>query len=222
MDCITIIISKDKSRNLSVITSKDLYNLIVSSTLSTPSSFKILQEKFQADENTIRWAFVNIYQTVSEIKLRDFQYRCLHFILNVKYILKKKNLIDDDLCSFCTKESETIIHLFTSCTKSKYFWKEFAFFWTCITGEIIDLNSQNIIMGIVNGEPLLNYLLILGKWYLFSSSRKCKLPNIESFSLLCRSKFQIEFEIAKKNERLDKFNSMWQRFSNYLLLCDTI
>ena len=38
---------------------------------------------------------------------------------------KKIKLIDNDRCSFCQKEEETLTHLFWSCTVTSVFWKEF-------------------------------------------------------------------------------------------------
>ena len=160
--------------------------------------------------------FFEFIKVTPEAKLRDFQFRCLHGILNVKYILKKKQLIDHDLCSFCFSEKETIQHLFIECTRSKIFWENFRRFWKNISGNIINLLPKHIILGKSDEGTLLNYLLILGKWHLYLSSQRQLQPNWEVFIALCNVKHEIEHIIAKKNNTLIKYTEKWDLFQSVI------
>ena len=52
-------------------------------------------------------------------KLLWFQYRINHRILTTNTFLKKINISDDPLCSFCHDENETLEHLFWHCSNTQ-------------------------------------------------------------------------------------------------------
>ena len=88
------------------------------------------------------------------------------------------------LCSFCSHDSESIPHLFIYCDVTKRFWQVFEHFWYGLSRKEIQLSPQDIMIGIKSEETLLNYLIILGKWYIFTSARKIKLPKINALIAL--------------------------------------
>ena len=55
------------------------------------------------------------------MKLQEFQYKVNNYILVTKSFLYKINKLDNDRCSLCDQESETISHLFIHCNKVKMF-----------------------------------------------------------------------------------------------------
>ena len=111
-DCLSIICSNKQKRELICVPTKELYTLFLNRICINPTCFGRLKEKFHLTERDIQWSFKNLHQIITETKLKDFQFRCLHSILNVKYILKKKQILNDDSCSFCSMQTETIDHLF--------------------------------------------------------------------------------------------------------------
>ena len=58
---------------------------------------------------------------VSEIKSRDFQYKINNKILVTNSFLYKIKRKETDLCSYCQKETESILHLFCNCERVKDF-----------------------------------------------------------------------------------------------------
>ena len=74
-----------------------------------------------------------------------------------------------------------------------------------------DWNSiQEIIIGITASScPLLNYLILIGKVYIWDCRRKCVRPYIEGFILKIKTKYQIEKYIATKNNDLEAFYKKW-------------
>ena len=209
--CMTLRLSEQTQKVFAMATSRDLYGLIVREKLRLPTCSKKLKI-LTNDESEIKWAFSNLYNVTSEVKIRDFQYRCLHGILNVKYILKKKQLIEDDFCSFCLREIETIQHLFVECPVSTTFWTRFRQWFKTLSGNTIDLSPKHIRLGKKDEGLLLNYLIILGKRHLFLSSQKQLKPNWNIFIAMCKSKYETELEIAKKNNTLLKHYKKWGPF----------
>ena len=64
-------------------------------------------------------AYNSVISTLTEIKLRDFQYKITNRILVTKSFLYRIRKVDDNQCEYCRQNSETIIHLFVQCTKLK-------------------------------------------------------------------------------------------------------
>jgi len=69
---------------------------------------------------------------------------------------------------------------------------------------------KDVIVGVIITKcPLLNYLLLIAKIYLWESRRTQKLPNITGFKLKVTNKFETEKYVCMKNNTLDKFNKKW-------------
>ena len=60
---------------------------------------------------------------LSEVTLKDFQLKINNKILVTKTFLHKIRKVEDNLCSYCKREPETILHLFVQCGKVKEFWQ---------------------------------------------------------------------------------------------------
>jgi len=69
---------------------------------------------------------------------------------------------------------------------------------------------KDVIVGIIILKcPLLNYLLLIAKIYLWDCRRTQILPNITGFKLEVKNKFETEKYVCMKNDTLDKFNKKW-------------
>ena len=62
---------------------------------------------------------------INEIELRDFQFKINDKILLTISFLYKINNIDNNLCSYCQKETESILHLLFGCDVVKELWGNF-------------------------------------------------------------------------------------------------
>ena len=90
------------------------------------------------------------------------------------------------------------------------FWDAFEIFWRNVTQNCISLNLSDIIMGKENYSELLNYLLILGKWHIYQSSKNSKKPNFQTFKAIIKRNYEIERDIAKRNQKIDKLTQKWR------------
>ena len=95
------------------------------------------------------------------------------------------NMRADDKCSFCESEPETLPHFFIfffHCVYSQLFWKQFESYYYSLTKEFFHLALQDVSIGIITSKcPLLNYLLLITKVYLWDCRRSETLPNITSW-----------------------------------------
>ena len=90
--------------------------------------------------------------------------------------------IQDDKCSICKTDSEFLYHIFFECRHTKQFWKEFQYYYYTLTREFICLTLKDVITGILYTNcPLLNYLILIAKLYLWG----CRIKKSDSSSHNC-------------------------------------
>ena len=144
-------------------------------------------------------------RVANEPYLRSFQYKVLNSILYTNELLCKVGYISDPNCSFCHQTTETISHIFLDCSFSSSFWNE-----TCekILNKLnscvcLSLEYRDIILGFLTGEmDLLNYIIILGKTYLWTCRCKETKPSFNHFERILLDKYQTEKYISFKSNSI--------------------
>ena len=115
---------KDRKLGLKSVTSKLIYEELLSGIQTTPSAQKYFKNKFKSNE--LDWP--RIYQlprsTCVHSKTRIFQYKILNNILYLNSRLYRMGLSTSSLCSLCSLSDETTTHLFSECNMSLALWKE--------------------------------------------------------------------------------------------------
>ena len=91
-------------------------------------------------------------------------------------------------------------------------WKNVERYHLTITKEFHALCLREVIIGITMSKcTLLNYLILIGKLYLWDYRKKQVLPNIEGFKSKVRIKYQVEKYISTKNNKLETFMKSGQK-----------
>ena len=84
-------------------------------------------------------------------------------------------------------------------------------YWFSITKERICLTKKDIIVGIITRScPLLNYLLIIAKLYLWDCRRNQTLPNVMAFKLKVQLKYETELYIACTSDNMKFLREKWR------------
>ena len=148
------------------------------------------------------------YQTFIE-----FQFKFLHRRVPTNAFLSRIGIQENENCSFCNSSSETLIHLFWSCTKTTSFWKE-VIKWL----QEANLLSRNypltntIALGLEpnksNFSIQINYCFLLARYHIWLSKTKpTNYPFFKSYLRLLKSRCEIESKAgeAKKWEPLAKY-----------------
>ena len=107
--------------------------------------------------------------------------------------------------------SESLYHIFSNADTPSSFGRNFNITFTpALTREFVCLTLQDVIAGILytNG-PLLNYLILIAKLYLWGCRRNQTLPVITAFSCKVKIKYETEKYICVKTNEMDKFNKKW-------------
>ena len=88
--------------------------------------------------------------------------------------------------------------------------KDFELYYLSLTKQQIHLELRDILIGVLTPEcPLLNYLLLIGKIYLWGCRRNNELPNIGGYKFKVSLKYDTEKFICTKNNTLDIFKKKW-------------
>ena len=130
-------------------------------------------------------------------------------------MLNRFGISNTSLCSFCNIEDETPLHLFYGCLKTQDLWKELQDY---LKQDIVlpHLIPQSAIFGFLDIQQkeyiLINHLLIIFKFYVYSTSRKEKKKM--SLQALLSNIIQIkniEEKLSKDNTwKREKFIKKWE------------
>ena len=155
-----------------------------------------------------------------ESKFSWFQYRINTRILSTNTYLKRINILDDDLCTFCSKERETISHIMFYCEKVQPLWNEFQNFINSNTNNTLNISPQTMIFGIVNDQPdnkAVNVLMIWFKFYIYKCKMQNTILNFVHFQNYARGRIQSLHYNACISFNVDAFIRQWQPWLNNLL-----
>ena len=134
----------------------------------------------------------------------------MHRILATNVFLMNNKIKENSHCPYCNYE-ETIEHLFWNCTEVRPFWDKFQIFFRKKTGTALVLTCKDVIFGVLsqNGNELLNHLLIIAKYLLYSIRLFNMRPSFVVFLEKIRDVICTERNIAKKTSKLEKFLVKW-------------
>ena len=163
--------------SISNITSKHLYSEYMNKMNIEPLSQNYLKRVFGMTNDQCSNIFILPFNVTLDTKLRWFQYRVIHNILPTNAWLKKVGIIENEMCTFCHNDNETITHMFCDCNKVTDFWR-------------LIQNRINLMKGIVAFDILygmtdckkvnylvINHILILFKKYVY----KCRADQSNFF-----------------------------------------
>ena len=205
--------------------SKTLYELVVGCEKSAKICYSklvtnenLLYEKCKKFEITIGNVinleeYINCIKRIKfftiNVKLRSFQYRPLLGGLITNIQLKRYQISESELCSFCNAQRETINHLFCECSivmPVKNYVKEKL--------SLAELTDAQILMNeaVRNPKHMENSIVLLYKYFLYKSRCLKEIPHIESFKNFISLSISIEEQIAKNRDKLTLHLLKW---SNY-------
>ena len=124
-----------------------------------------------------------------------FQYKILNNILYLNKQLFLFNKKDIKLLSYCRLQDETTNHIFVECTFAIKLWSDLRGYCQC-SFDLSILNPQSSTFGFFEIDSdlviLLNHILLLYKYYIYSSRDSSKL----SFAALLKNTKKV-FDLEK-------------------------
>ncbi len=153
------------------------------------------------------------YTCTYSTKLQSFQYRILHRVIGVNKWLKRWGIVESELCGFCSRDIETITHLFVDCPKVKQLWEDVRL-WLHAHVDIGLVNTNNIIFGDASGVTK-NFIILLVKYYIYTTKMREKSLSLEGIKAAIKSEYIMELHISQTNGRMKRsFEEKWGSLSN--------
>ena len=123
-----------------------------------------------------------LFRSTLESKTREFQYKILNSIVYTNEKLCRFGLVASPSCNLCQETAESIEHLLFSGKISSEFWKHVLSWLKDNDIYIETLKEWDISFGKFDTKGdfiLINHILLLGKYYIYS--RKCQsgLPTVQ-------------------------------------------
>ena len=192
---------------------RNYYSFLIKFKYEKLKKWAKIKEEFNLEDNCISEAFLLLIRVCNEPYLRSFQYKVLNSILFINEILFKIGYITSPNCSFCQDTKETRNHVLFTCPFSYSFWMD-------VIANILNnisncgcLLLSNVILGILKlGMDLVNYVIILGKNYLWNCRRKESKPSISHFERILEKKYETEKYIAFKSNRIISCHDKWKSY----------
>ena len=116
--------------------------------------------------------------------------------------LFKKGYIANPNCTFCNEAHETIQHFLFYCSISQAFWNDVIYNILSKLSSCGYLLLSDVIFGFLREKmDLENYVLLLGKIYLWDCGCNDNKPSITHFNQTLKNKYDTEKLIAKKQNK---------------------
>ena len=137
---------------------------------------------------------------------RMFHFKILHNILYLNKSLKKMQLANCPLCSFCKTTDETIEHIFSDCVHVKKVWNDLRIFLRPET-EIGTLDIISAYLGPPQGtDTVVCHIHLIFKIFIYKS-RDSGYVSFARLKNRIKSIKDIEFFITYENEKKRKRNA---------------
>ncbi|MDY6822057.1 MAG: reverse transcriptase domain-containing protein, partial [Deferribacterota bacterium] len=193
------------NRSLTVVTPKFIYENLIQQKCGDITNTPRIARYTNIETN---WStYYKIALTIPiDTKTREFQYKFLHDALINNFWLKKWEILESDLCTFCQNAKEDIIHLFWECEHVKRFWNNFKEKYNTVLTEPLNL----FLIVCSNSDPLLCTLILLAKRYIYECRFTSSNPDIQTFKWKVAYLRNTEFEIARRHCTVQKYLKKWE------------
>ena len=128
----------------------------------------------------------------------------------MKDLLFKLKISQDNYCSFCKTEEETITHIFCHCKCIGRIWSWLERWLFDKTGQHIVFTDQRKIFGFKgSNNSALNCILIILRQEIYSAKLRTNIPSIQMIKHAIQEYYKKEQFIARVQYRETQFHKKW-------------
>ena len=152
------------------------------------------------------------FHSIEDNSLKWLQYRILHRILGVRDLLFRIKVSDINMCRLCKEHSETIVHLFSECTKSHSLWQNVISWIKSSINLNINLTKNMKILGYTEQGPNfwpLNFILTITRQYIFTKAKDLGQLNIYHLQKLIHKRYTEQETLSTLNGKTNPFQEKW-------------
>ena len=200
------------------VTTRNFYNKTIEKIRIPPTSECFFSTLLNIPCDTLQEYYGIPFKATIYTKLRSFQFKIIHNILYTNEKLHKIGYSDTSSCTFCKKNTETLLHLFVDCENIRPLWNQ-------ISDELLQpygiksLSNKDILLGILveKQNNVINHIIMEAKYYIYACKLEKCLPNYNRLINRLKITESIEREIAWKSERKNTVHvHKWHHLMEYL------
>ena len=195
------------------------YDVLVGKSFSNAKpSIRRIRDKWMRDTGlNVENDFIEVTNATTSTRLKYFHFKIVNRIISTNVFLEKIGVTDDNSCSFCHNELETLVHLFWQCRKVQDFVQK-------INQEIITSNNlQHYIplnvkswFFLSDTTPLQMLIITLAKLVIHESRMKGFQPSIAYLKNKLQQEADIERLKSRKLGQEKQFESKWKPLTHIL------
>ena len=169
------------------------------------------------DPDQINWkkTHMNNFKCTISTRIRSFYFKLFHRAIGLNDFLFKIKRKDSPNCSFCNIAPETYKHIFIECPVVKPIWDEVIKVIIQKINKPLNVSTFEKMFGF-DDDKFLTYLFLLLKYYIYICKFQNKPPNFEGYKAYIASNKDLEYCIARKNNKLQIHFQKW-RFKIWIL-----
>ena len=210
----------DRILALGIATNKDVYwELVTRKQIKSIVAPKWC-ERYEIPEENWKSVFKD-FSEIKDSKMKAFQFKILYNIIPCNLYLKKIGKSDTDKCPSCD-ETEDLVHYFVGCTSATNIWLQLRKWWSGITGQDVNINERDIILGlnkrdfkIIKHEQLSKIMMVV-KWNIHTNKQLGQTCWLYQVLNNIRQMIRIESLIAANHNRLNKHRDLWTDVEDFL------
>ena len=153
-------------------------------------------------------SIIQVIKATKNTRIRMFQYKLVNRFLTTNRYLKIINVRDDDSCTFCKHEPETIAHMFWYCPRVQSFIIDIK---TGILREYrinLEINGKTWFFP-TNLSAMETCIITLAKMVVYEARLKETYPNITHLRNKLKLEIEVERQVARLANKQDKFENKW-------------
>lgn len=160
-------------------------------------------------------SLLHVKKATNSVYLLYLHYRVINRIITTNKYLQDIGISDHSTCTFCTRETETITHLFWRCPVTQTFLQN-------IDRELytqyqihLDYREQSWFF-LQETDPLQTLLICITKAIIFKARNVERKPEVSHMMNTLKIEAQKEQFASKLNNKLDTFEKKWKTLQNIL------
>ena len=151
-------------------------------------------------------SLLTVKGSVRATRYISFHYKLIMRILTTNSFLHMIHIRENDLCTFCGVNQESLLHLFLQCQHVQAFWLEISQYLS--RNGVGQLNDKVKIYG-DDTSLLKTHIVTLAKYVIYDARYKEVRPSFHQFRLSLKRDFESENFIAAKQNDFESFNKKW-------------
>ena len=153
-------------------------------------------------------SFRDALRMTRSAQLRVFHYKVINRIVTTNTFLKIIRIKDDDMCTFCKEEPESLAHLFWHCEKVQSFIAQVITFLRTDFQIVCHISPENWFF-LNDLNPINALVFTIAKRVIYKAKLEENIPNTSYFKASLKYEADIEYTSAKLARKVSEFEEKW-------------